>query len=135
MFLKTALTHETYFLILAEYCGRILGSASNSARHSSNEDGTEIFYSVSFTEEDYRHFRQQQGLLVELKAFPPYLEHLVDMVRRYGEVAPGGNRTDEGNGKDRFFAELRTSGGSSSFSKQVKIPNSIAAYDCILSNS
>ena len=43
------------------------------------------------------------------------------MVRRYGEVTLGGNRTDEGNGKDRFFAELRSSGGSSSFSKQVNV--------------
>ena len=107
--------------ILVECGARILGAGSNSARNSSNQDNAEIFYSVSFTEEDYRHFRQQQGLLVELKAFPPYLEHLVDMVRRYGEATLGGNRTDEGNGKDRFFAELRSSGGSSSFSKQVNI--------------
>ena len=44
------------------------GSAGDGSLAES--DVLEILYSASMTEEDYRNFRQQQGLLVELKDFP-----------------------------------------------------------------
>ena len=52
------------------------------------------------TEEDYRNFRQQQGLFVELKDFPGYLEKEI--------IA-----------NDKISIELSTS-GEPSFHKQVR---------------
>ena len=60
----------------------------------------EVLYSASFTEEDYRIFRQQQGLFVELKDFPSYLDK---------EIL----------GNDKISIELSTH-GEPSFNKQVK---------------
>ena len=79
---------------------------------TSNNDSTEIFYSVSFTEEDYRNFSQQQDFVKELKelqGFPSYLVHLVDLVRRHG--SGGGDAAEAGQqskSADRFFAVLKT---------------------------
>ena len=72
---------------------------SNSGGSTSDNDTLEILYSASFTEECYRNFRQQQGLFVELKDFPAYIEK---------EIL----------GKDKISVELSAFGDVSS-SKQV----------------
>ena len=75
------------------------GSAGDGSLAES--DVLEILYSASMTEEDYRNFRQQQGLLVELKDFPGYLEK---------EILAS----------DKISIELSTS-GEPSFHKQVRL--------------
>lgn len=75
------------------------GDMSNNGESSSDNDTLEILYSASFTEECYRNFRQQQGLFVELKDFPSYIEK---------EIL----------GKDKISVELSAFGDMST-SKQV----------------
>ena len=89
------------------------GSAGDGSLAES--DVLEILYSASMTEEDYRNFRQQQGLFVELKDFPGYLEK---------EILAN----------DKISIELSTS-GEPSFHKQVRLNVSpqqkIKRYKCV----
>ena len=77
------------------------GEMLNSGGIASDNDTLEVLYSASFTEECYRNFRQQQGLFVELKDFPSYIEK---------EIL----------GKDKISVELSVLGDISS-TKQVSI--------------
>merc|ERR1719262_1245330 len=64
-----------------------------------DNSGEVTYYSSCLTEEDYRRFREEQGLLVEMSGFSAMMDRMVDMAE-----------ADETG--SRFFTALEVSGNA-----------------------
>lgn len=76
------------------------GGGGGSPEDGNNGDAAAVicFYSVAFTEADYRRFREDQGLLVDMAAFAPMIARMLEMCE-----------ADESG--QRFFVTLESASG------------------------